>query len=436
MTIADEFHWLQNWIKTRLTQLPTKTFKEILEICPAPYENGVDTEGMFKDYNLSLEEKLVLFIALSPYMIPDFLVSTYDKQQYQNGMNNFPVFCDRSRSLVIPTVETAVFLLGGAHFRERRKYLAMLGGGSYLFKQSLLEVHENLGGMYFNHVYLTPGATAMSMLLNKGEDTPEFSHTFPAAMLDSNLKWEELVLEYDTKEQLQEIKKWLEYEEMVKTDEDLKKMFTTGYRCLFYGPPGTGKTIAAALIGKMTGRRVYRIDLSMVVSKYVGETEKNLSQVFNRADHGKWILFFDEADALFGKRGQTHNAHDRYANQEVSYLLQRFETYTGVAILATNYKDNIDKAFFRRFHNMINFKFPEAEERKRLWEVYLPKGYQFDSDINLTEIASSVKINGAAIHNAMRRSVMKAALRGDKVVSGADMYDSVKLELAKENKIL
>jgi SpoVK/Ycf46/Vps4 family AAA+-type ATPase len=126
-------------------------------------------------------------------------------------------------------------------------------------------------------------------------------------------------------------------------------------RILFIGAPGTGKKTLASLIGLQSGAAVYRIDLSMVVSKYIGETEKNLSKVFDAAEHKNWILFFDEADALFGKRSDVRDSHDRYANQEVAYLLQRIENYNGLVILATNKKNNIDEAFTRRFQTVIHF---------------------------------------------------------------------------------
>ena len=124
---------------------------------------------------------------------------------------------------------------------------------------------------------------------------------------------------------------------------------------LFIGAPGTGKKTLASLIGQQSGKEVYRIDLSMVVSKYIGETEKNLSKIFDAAEHKNWILFFDEADALFGKRTNVRDAHDKYANQEVAYLLQRIENYNGLVILATNKKNNIDEAFIRRLQSIIHF---------------------------------------------------------------------------------
>jgi SpoVK/Ycf46/Vps4 family AAA+-type ATPase len=272
-------------------------------------------------------------------------------------------------------------------------------------------------------------------MLSGKDAAPKFSHDFPAEKLSSKQSWPDLILEYDTKKQLEEIKEWLDFEDMTRKNNE-EEGFRRGYKCLFHGPPGTGKTMAATLIGKLTHREVYRIDLSMVTSKYIGETEKNLSNIFEHASQGDWILFFDEADALFGKRGATHNAHDRYANQEVSYLLQRFEAYEGVSILASNFKENIDSAFTRRFNSIVSFKVPESAERLLLWESHLPKGYAFDEDINLSQISQNIKITGAGIYNVMRRSCMKAALRGDKILSGSDMLDSVRQEFAKENKML
>src|SRR5690606_1665724 len=150
-------------------------------------------------------------------------------------------------------------------------------------------------------------------------------------------------------------------------DWGMEKRLNPGFRVLFHGPPGTGKTLTASLLGKYTGKEVYKIDLSMVVSKFIGETEKNLANLFDKAENKDWILFFDEADALFGKRTNVRDAHDKYANQEVSFLLQRTETYAGLVILATNFKNNIDDAFARRFQSHIYFPSPAFGERLKIW---------------------------------------------------------------------
>lgn len=153
--------------------------------------------------------------------------------------------------------------------------------------------------------------------------------------------------------EINKIKQW--YADSLGIPDLVAKRSRASYSCLLVGPPGTGKKMTAAVIGNELGREVYRIDLSMVVSKYIGETEKNLSKIFAKAEDKNWILFFDEADALFGKRTNVKDAHDKYANQEVAYLLQEIETRDGLVILATNMKNNIDDAFIRRFNSVLYF---------------------------------------------------------------------------------
>ena len=149
---------------------------------------------------------------------------------------------------------------------------------------------------------------------------------------------------------------------------------TQGLKVLFAGESGTGKTMAAQVLGAQLGLDLFRVDLATIVSKYIGETEKNLERIFTAADGSNAILFFDEADALFGKRSEVSDSHDRYANIEVAYLLQRMEAYPGAVILATNFRRNIDDAFVRRLDFLIDFPFPEAEDRRRIWRLVLPGG--------------------------------------------------------------
>lgn len=158
--------------------------------------------------------------------------------------------------------------------------------------------------------------------------------------------WQELVLKSATRAGLDEIVSWVR---------ERDRPERRGYRVLFQGAPGTGKTLAAQVLAKQLGLELYRVDLASVVSKYVGETEKNLARVFDEAQARDWILFFDEADALFGKRTEVRDAHDRYANIEVSYLLQRIESYEGLVILVSNLRGNIDPAFLRRLNRIIDF---------------------------------------------------------------------------------
>jgi SpoVK/Ycf46/Vps4 family AAA+-type ATPase len=221
---------------------------------------------------------------------------------------------------------------------------------------------------------------------------------------------------------------------MILTDWELAGKVKPGYRALFYGPPGTGKTLTASLIGKQSARDVYKIDASMIVSKWVGETEKNLARVFDMAENKDWILFFDEADALFGKRTDTSSSQERYANQEVSYLLQRTEDYPGVVILASNLKGNIDEAFTRRFQSMVHFPMPTPAERELLWKTIFGNGLELGDGIDFKHLARQYEISGGSIINVLKHCAIKASQRKKRSTTLEDMLGGIRKELAKEGK--
>ena len=183
-------------------------------------------------------------------------------------------------------------------------------------------------------------------------------------------------------------------------------------RALLAGSSGTGKTLAASVVAKEVGLELYRIDLSAVVSKYVGETEQNLERVFRAAEGGNAILFFDEADALFGKRSEVKDAHDRFSNIEIAYLLQRMESYDGVLILATNLSKNMDEAFARRIHFEIEFPVPDEADRLRLWELHLPGKAPRHEDIDLRFLSTQFPISGGDIRNVALQAAFLAADEG------------------------
>ena len=172
-----------------------------------------------------------------------------------------------------------------------------------------------------------------------------------------------------------------------------------GLTALFSGPPGTGKTYAALCLANELGLNLYRIDLSQVVSKYIGETEKSLAKIFDEAEAGHGVLLFDEADALFGKRSEVKDAHDRYANIEVGYLLQRIEAFDGVAILATNLRSNMDAAFTRRLRFLMEFPMPDESMRRRLWEQALPAARFRSPDLDLDPFVKRFRLSGGCIQN-------------------------------------
>ena len=210
-------------------------------------------------------------------------------------------------------------------------------------------------------------------------------------------------------------------------------MFNVSYPCLFYGPSGTGKSLTAKLIGKKYNKYVFRVDLSMIVSKYIGETEKNLAHLFDRA-HGKdWILFFDEADALFSKRTAINSSQDKWANLEVNYLLQRMEEHRGLTILASNLKGNIDTAMTRRFQAMVYFPYPKQPERQKLWETLLPSPFTYEKTISPKKMGE-YEFTGANIANILKYSCLHALDNNTHEIKTSWLQEGIRKEFIKENR--
>jgi AAA+ superfamily predicted ATPase len=210
---------------------------------------------------------------------------------------------------------------------------------------------------------------------------------------------------------------------------------SSGVTALFAGSPGTGKTMAAEVIARELGLDLYKIDLSSIISKYIGETEKNLEKIFREAESSNAILFFDEADAIFGKRSEVRDSHDRYANIEISYLLQRMETYAGVTILATNLRANLDEAFTRRLQFVIDFPFPEEEYRLHIWQALFPPDVPHDPEIDFDLLARRFKLAGGNIRNIIVNATYLAAADGQ-AVTMEHLLHGTRRELQKMGRLI
>ena len=231
-----------------------------------------------------------------------------------------------------------------------------------------------------------------------------------AKILEPHYTWDDIILPKDTKEQLKEVNGYIEHKGTVYAEWGFENKFSLGkgLNILFSGSSGAGKTMAAEIIGNEVELDIYKIDLSSVVSKYIGETEKILEKIFNEAETSNAILFFDEADALFGKRSETRDSHDRYANIEINYLLQKMEEHEGIVILATNFKNNIDDAFMRRMHFAIEFPRPDEEHREKIWKNIFPDEMPLDADIDFCFLAA-FNITGGNIKNIALSAAFLAA---------------------------
>jgi SpoVK/Ycf46/Vps4 family AAA+-type ATPase len=230
-------------------------------------------------------------------------------------------------------------------------------------------------------------------------------------------EWKDLVLPADAEAQLHEICDRVAQRHRVLDQWGFAQKLSSskGVSVLFTGPTGSGKTMAAEVIANALGIDMYKIDLSGVVSKYIGETEKNLERIFSSAERTNAILFFDEADALFGKRSEVHDSHDRYANIEISYLLQRMEQYDGIAILATNLRGNLDEAFVRRLTYAVRFPLPEQAERMRIWQQIWPSPDLLAPDMDLERLAANFKLSGGNIRNVALSASFFAAADATKI---------------------
>ena len=250
-------------------------------------------------------------------------------------------------------------------------------------------------------------------------------------------RWKDIVLPADRLEQMREICNQVKYRDRVYGEWgfDRKLSQGKGLSALFAGPSGTGKTMAAGIIAAELGLDLYKIDLSTVVSKYIGETEKNLSRIFGEAETSNAILFFDEADALFGKRSEVKDSHDRYANIETGYLLQRMEEYSGVAILATNFRKNMDEAFVRRLQFTVEFPFPDQADRQRIWEAIWPDDTPRSMDLDFDFMASRFEITGGSIRNIALAAAFLAADEGQEVLM-THLMRAVRREFQKMGKIV
>jgi SpoVK/Ycf46/Vps4 family AAA+-type ATPase len=258
-----------------------------------------------------------------------------------------------------------------------------------------------------------------------------------ARKISPHFRWSDLVLPEDQMSQLRELANQAKRRQIVMEDWGFNNKLTLGrgLSALFVGPSGTGKTMAAEVMANDLGLDLYKIDLSAVVSKYIGETEKNLNRVFTEAEHSNAILFFDEADALLGKRSEVRDAHDRYANIEIAYLLQKMEEYEGITILATNLRQNIDEAFTRRIRFIIEFPFPEEEYRLRIWQGIWPKETPLAREVDLHFIARQFKLTGGNIRNIALAAAFLATENGQ-LVGMKHLLHATKREFQKMGRLV
>ncbi|SKB82791.1 ATPase family associated with various cellular activities (AAA) [Sphingobacterium nematocida] len=356
---------------------------------------------------LTWEETIILLLATTPHIHPQALDLFFiQNKELDRPYTEFGGWKGISHGGFLPTGESAAFLLSIDHSESRALAIRLFSRSHWFYTENILRLEGQGAGEPFLSGRLTISEEFLAKVLGNESYRPDYSDDFPAKRMQTELEWEDLVVAHHLREDLESISLWLQNEKDIRSRWGLNKYIKPGYRCLFYGPPGTGKTLAASLLGKKHGMDVYRVDLSMIVSKYIGETEKNLAKIFDRAEHQNWILFFDEADALFGQRSEGNSSNDRHANQEVAYLLQRIEDFPGMVVLATNLKDNMDEAFFRRFQSVLYFPMPEKQARKQLWKQMLPSEWLRSDEQEILAFAAEAELSGGSMINVVQRCAL------------------------------
>lgn len=435
--LTKELAWFATLLDFRITQYfkPEDAGKsQDLPDPPDLSQSASPYADFLRYYSSTYAERTAIVLALVPHIRPRLLDVFYIKNStFDRKFTEFGGIFGGPDGDFTPTFDTLAFILGGDDLTTRFILQGMFDTTHYFAVHNILKLAAQ-GDEPPLKAPLRLSPECLGFFTTGRQNRPDFGENFPARYIHTRLSWDDLVLHPGTRRQIEEIETWLAHGQTLMNDWGMAPKLRPGYRSLFYGPPGTGKTLTACLLGKSTGRDVYKVDLSLVVSKYIGETEKNLSRVFDQAQHKGWILFFDEADALFGKRSETRDAHDRYANQEVSYLLQRIETFDGITVLASNRREDMDEAFARRFESVIYFPMPRPEERLRLWSRGFSKQSQLDESLDLEKISHDHALAGGAIMNVIRYASLEALRKESCRITGEDVICGIRREYAKEGK--
>jgi hypothetical protein len=437
-SLERELAWFAEVLQTRITlhfgqPCAHATIDELAP--PRLDDDGSEYAALVRQHRMDPQERLVLLLALVPHVRPQLLDMLFVRNtHFDRGFTEFGGCKGRAHGGFLPTGETAALLIAGEDLGRRFALRRLFDETHFFRREGLLHLEHEAPGEPFLSAPLRLAGELVDRLTTGVRHKPDFSLNFPAKLITTPLRWDDLVLAPEVLAELDIVKGWIRHGPTILGEWGMARALKPGYRSLFFGPPGTGKTLTAMLIGQAAMADVYRIDLSMVVSKYIGETEKNLATVFDQAINQQWILFFDEADALFGKRTATANSNDRYANQEVSYLLQRVEDFPGNVILATNLKGNIDEAFARRFQSLVHFPMPDAEQRLRLWQGMLRPPVRIEGDVDLGRLAQAHELSGGAIANVARHAAIGALLAGRDAIGAADLQQGVVKELRKEGR--
>lgn len=382
--------------------------KDEFSIAGLPDHQNNTIFSYFKDNNITPEQQLIIVILLLDIYFPELFlpfIKVYSQENTRGVIGG--KLCEYSK-LYEPSVQTAIFLLAGGCPKKRLSYSFLLEeSNNTLFADGIIDYkYEKQTGL---RAPVVLNEDFRLSLIGKNAPRLDTGDNFPARLSSTQIKFEEVILSETTLTALAPLFRYLKVRKEISSDAELSKAVRPCFMTVFSGFPGTGKTVAAKTIGKMYGLPTYSLDLSRVVSKYIGEFEKAIDKVFTRFSGKDCILFIDEADSIFTKRLENiAEAKDKYINQEMAYLLQRIEDYNGVIILASNvanFKQQVDNAMIRRIRSIVQFPFPLSNERKQLWENAFPKQLKYEDKL-FEKLADSFQFTGASIYSIVSEVVL------------------------------
>lgn len=438
LLLSRELDWLRHLfaVRNKCERPVSFAFEQVQEIRP-PQITGDELpfSRIVCHYKLTPPERAVLALALANRLYPNFYLDLLKASG--NGtelMSRYSMRQSAATGSITPTAATALYLLAGDDLATRLFLQDIFSPRHFFAKHQLITLAENAGvrNPLLGDLNLTEEAYG---LLTTGRRSSEFnSSEFPAQLIETSLEWDDLVLDSYTMEQVLEIRAWLRHGPRLLADRKLGRKITPGFVCLMHGPSGTGKTLTACLLGKVCGRDVFRLNIAAVSSRYVGDAEKALDRLFDRARRLGCIILIDECESLFSRRVAVSTAQDRFVNQEVSFLLQKIESHPGLVLLASNMRSNIDEAFARRFQSIIYFPVPERGQRLTLWSSSVSQLVPLAKEVDLERIADTYELSGGSIVNVLR-SVTLAALEHDRpMIDTTDLEYGITRELQKEGR--
>ncbi|WP_452231739.1 CIS tube protein [Lacinutrix sp. MEBiC02595] len=406
-------------IKVLIFAYSNRSFSTLCKLQPNPISLPVNPKGFSQNYRL-ITNKITInsYVVSAPKELKlDFIL---------DGTNTIAGYTYNSINHAVK--EQLALFMHTVYFKKASekypRFLKIKWGDSLVFTGILSDLN-------LNYTLFEPNGDPLRI---------EVSATFSsipntvknAEVLETTWNWDHLVLNDKTKEGLEDVLDWIAHSAVLFKEWEMSNKIKPSYFALFHGPPGTGKTLTATLLGKKTNQKVYRVNLFRMLSKYIGETEKNLMEVLRFAEKSNSILFFDEADSLFGKRTEVGDAHDSYANQEISYLLNIMENFKGIIIFAV--KDSIqDPEISRRFQVKVPFFLPNAAERFKLWQNALPEKTKLDPKINLEMLSEKHELSATEIRNVIQFASLKTIKEKEEKISDTLLVKGIRREYEKRN---